>query len=479
MKTAVIVSREDFFYDLHSLVKSFYPDDEVTIFSADDTSKSSLCYDRVIRVEIPDYTDRAQTKSELKRSLYRRLSKETGVTLPWGTLSGIRPTKIPMKCLKDGMSGEEIRRYMQETYLVSDKKTELAIEIAKREKALTDDLERGWDLYAGIPFCPTICSYCTFSSSPIGRFKDAVDPYLDSLIRELTAVAGHFTTKPNTIYIGGGTPTALDARSLERLLCAVDRLFPSGEVLEYTVEAGRPDTVDEEKMAVLRSHPVTRISVNPQTMNDRTLELIGRRHTEARTIEAFETARRAGFDNINMDLIMGLPDEDLPEVTHTLEAVRSLRPDSLTVHSLALKRASHLTIERDLYRDRTFRNSEAIMDLAAGAAEEMGLRPYYLYRQKNMKGNLENVGYASEGKECLYNILIMEEFDSIIACGAGASTKVVHPSGLIERVVNPKDVRLYIERTDELIGRKLADDLWRDGPAAVRNNKKEKDYGTD
>ena len=474
MNIGIECSREDFFYDIHSLVKSFYPDDEVTIFSADDKEKGAASYDCVLKVEIPPYSDRSERpgiKSDLKRSLYDRLSRETGRTLPWGTLSGIRPTKIPMKALTEGKSEDEIRRYMEETYLTSDKKISLAIEIAKREKALIDRVKEreitarngvGWDLYAGIPFCPTVCSYCTFSSSPIGRFKDLVDQYVDTLIKELTAVSGHFGSRPNTIYIGGGTPTSLEPQQLDRLLDAIDRLFSSDRVLEYTVEAGRPDTVTDEKMAVLRSHPVTRISVNPQTMNDKTLALIGRRHTASQTVEAFETARRAGFDNINMDLIMGLPDEDLPEVTATLEAIRALGPDSLTVHSLAMKRASHLTLEKELYRDRTFRNSDAIMDLAAETARGMGLQPYYLYRQKNMKGNLENVGYAAPGKECLYNILIMEEIDSIVACGAGASTKAVFPTGRIERVVNPKDVRNYLERIDELIDKKLDPALWSD-----------------
>ena len=474
MKIGVECSREDFFYDIHSLVKSFYPDDEVTIFSSDDEARRAASYDCVLKVEIPLYEDKSERpsiKSALKRSLYERLSGETGRTLPWGTLSGIRPTKIPMKALTEGKSADEIRRYMQETYLTSDKKIDLAIEIASREKALIERVKEqekpasngvGWDLYAGIPFCPTVCSYCTFSSSPIGRFKDLVDTYIETLIKELTAVSKHFGSRPNTIYIGGGTPTSLNEEQLERLLSAIDRLFSSDKVLEFTVEAGRPDTVTAGKMAVLKSHPVTRVSVNPQTMNDKTLALIGRRHTAAQTVEAFETARKAGFDNINMDLIMGLPDEDLPEVTATLEAVRALGPDSLTVHSLAMKRASHLTLERELYSDRTFRNSEAIMDMAAETAGGMGLKPYYLYRQKNMKGNLENVGYAVPGKECLYNILIMEEIDSIVACGAGASTKAVFPTGRIERVVNPKDVRNYLERIDELIGKKLSDDLWRE-----------------
>jgi len=474
MNIGIECSREDFFYDIHSLVKSFYPDDEVTIFSADDKEKGAASYDCVLKVEIPPYSDKRERpgiKSDLKRSLYDRLSRETGRTLPWGTLSGIRPTKIPMKALTAGKREDEIRRHLEATYLTSDKKIALAIEIAKREKALIDRVKErqtttrngvGWDLYAGIPFCPTVCSYCTFSSSPIGRFKDLVDQYVDTLIKELTAVSGHFGSRPNTIYIGGGTPTSLEPQQLDRLLDAIERLFSSDSVLEYTVEAGRPDTVTDEKMAVLRSHPVTRVSVNPQTMNDKTLALIGRRHTASQTVEAFETARRAGFDNINMDLIMGLPDEDLPEVTATLEAIKSLGPDSLTVHSLAMKRASHLTLERELYRDRTFRNSDAIMDLAAETARGMGLQPYYLYRQKNMKGNLENVGYAIPGKECLYNILIMEEIDSIVACGAGASTKAVFPTGRIERVVNPKDVRNYLERIDELIDKKLDPALWSD-----------------
>ena len=460
MKTAVICSREDFFYDIHSLVKSFYPDDDVTIFASGDDEKSHMAYDRVIEVTVPDYTDRPAAKSELKRQLYKRLEKETGQSLPWGTLSGIRPTKIPMKGLCDGLSDEEICRHMAETYLTSDKRIRLALEIAKREKALTDPLKPGWDLYAGIPFCPTICSYCTFSSSPIGKWADTVDAYLDALIAEMTASAAFFRGSPNTIYIGGGTPTSLEPAQLERLLSAVDSLFPTDRVKEYTVEVGRPDTVTPEKLKVLKSHPVTRISVNPQTMNDRTLELIGRRHTAADTVRAFEMAREAGFDNINMDLIMGLPDEDLPEVTATLEAIRRLGPDSLTIHSLAMKRASHLTIERDLYRTRLFRNSEAIMDEAARTAEELGLKPYYLYRQKNMKGNLENVGYASEGKECLYNILIMEEIDSIVACGAGASTKAVLPGGRIERIVNPKDIRTYLAKLDDLIAKKTDEAFW-------------------
>jgi coproporphyrinogen dehydrogenase HemZ len=205
---------------------------------------------------------------------------------------------------------------------------------------------------------------------------------------------------------------------------------------------------------VLKNHPVSRISVNPQTMNQKTLDIIGRKHTPEDTVRAFEAARQAGFDNINMDIIMGLPDEGIPEVTHTLGEIGKLRPDSLTVHSLAVKRASRLNVEKEEYADLTFRNSEEIMEMTRQSAVSMGLNPYYLYRQKNMKGNLENTGYASEGKEGLYNMLIMEETESILAAGAGASTKFVQADGRISRVVNPKDVRTYISRIDELIGKK-------------------------
>ncbi|MBQ0059997.1 MAG: coproporphyrinogen dehydrogenase HemZ [Lachnospiraceae bacterium] len=460
MRRAVVCSREDFFYDIHSLVKSFYPSDDVVIFSLDDEEKASEEYDAKLTVEIPPYTDRAEAKNQLKQDLYRRLSQTTGKELPWGTLSGIRPTKIPMKGLNDGLAPEQILRDMKDRYLVSDRKASLALRIANLEKSLVDKLTPGWDLYAGIPFCPTICSYCTFSSSPIGKWSKKVDQYLDDLEKELRAVAKWMKTQPNTIYIGGGTPTSLEPYQLERLLSVIDELFDSKHVLEFTVEAGRPDTVTPEKLRVLKSHPVTRISINPQTMNDRTLELIGRRHTSEETIAAFKMARDEGFDNINMDLIMGLPDEGKDEVRYTLDQVEKLDPDSLTVHSLAFKRASRLTTQWADYKMLSYENSDEVMDMASESALKMGMAPYYLYRQKNMRGNLENVGYARPGKEGLYNILIMEEIDSILACGAGASTKAVHPNGLIERVVNPKDIVTYHDRIDELCDKKVSGDLW-------------------
>jgi coproporphyrinogen dehydrogenase HemZ len=455
MRIGISVDREDFFYDIHSLIKSFCPDDDVFIFRKDDPVKSAEPYDRILSVEIPPYEKRADAKNALKRSLYGRMSEETGKQLPWGTLSGIRPTKIPMKLLNEGKTEEEIRHFMKEMYLVSDGRISLSLEIAKREQKILSGVPEGWNLYVGIPFCPSICLYCTFSSSPISAWKDSVGNYLDALFSELEAIREmQQGRRLNTIYIGGGTPTSLSPEMLEKLLKKIDSLFPTENVLEYTAEAGRPDSISAEKLAVLKNHPVSRISVNPQTMNQKTLDIIGRKHTPEDTVRAFEAARQAGFDNINMDIIMGLPDEGIPEVTHTLGEIGKLRPDSLTVHSLAVKRASRLNVEKEEYADLTFRNSEEIMEMTRQSAVSMGLNPYYLYRQKNMKGNLENTGYASEGKEGLYNMLIMEETESILAAGAGASTKFVQADGRISRVVNPKDVRTYISRIDELIGKK-------------------------
>ena len=283
-----------------------------------------------------------------------------------------------------------------------------------------------------------------------------MEPYLESLFRELAFISGRMSGRRlNTIYVGGGTPTTLEPPQLERLLSFVQEHFSFEHLKEFTVEAGRPDTITEEKLEVLRNHPVTRISINPQTMNQKTLDLIGRKHTVEETVETFHLARRMGFDNINMDLIVGLPGEGQEEVGATLKAVRELDPDSLTVHSLALKRATRLHLFKDQYEDISFENSEEIMRMTKECAMEMGMGPYYLYRQKNIAGNFENVGYAKVDKAGIYNILIMEEKQTIMAAGSGASTKFVFQQGTrIERVENVKDLKNYVERIDEMLERK-------------------------
>ena len=404
-----------------------------------------------------DDEDRRRTKTDLKLALYELLSEQTGKQLPWGTLTGIRPTKIPMALLEEGKSEEEIAAHMKREYLVSDTKTALSIEIAKREKELLSEIDykHGYSLYIGIPFCPTTCLYCSFTSYPIHSWQSRMGEYLDALMKELDAAAEQFRDWTlDTVYFGGGTPTTLTADQLELLLTHVERNFDLSHVKEYTVEAGRPDSVTREKLEVLKRHGITRISVNPQTMKEETLRIIGRHHTVDQVREVFYMAREVGFDNINMDLILGLPNESLEDVKATMEEIRKLGPDSVTIHSLALKRAARLNLQRAQYQNLTFENSWERMDAASEVCREMGLVPYYLYRQKNMAGNFENTGFARPGTEGIYNILIMEEKQSIVACGAGSTTKAVFAQDRIERAENVKDVETYIKRVDEMIERK-------------------------
>ena len=404
-----------------------------------------------------NYEDRRRTKTDLKLELYRMLSEKTGQELPWGTLTGIRPTKIPMALLEQGMSESGILAHMKTEYRVSDRKARLALEIAGREKEILSRInyQSGYSLYIGIPFCPTTCLYCSFTSYPIAAWQKRMEEYLDALCREMNATADILRgRKPDTIYFGGGTPTTLCAEHLDRLLTHVEECFDRSAVQEYTVEAGRPDSVTRDKLEVLKKHGITRISINPQTMKEETLKIIGRHHTVQQVRDVYAMARELGFDNINMDLILGLPNESPEDVRHTMEEIEKLRPDSVTVHSLALKRAARLNLEREQYRNLSFENSWERMDMAAESCERMGLVPYYLYRQKNMAGNFENTGFAAPGKEGIYNILIMEEKQSIAALGAGATTKAVFADGRIERAENVKDVDTYIRRTDEMIARK-------------------------
>ena len=342
--------------------------------------------------------------------------------------------------------------------MASDEKINLCIEIGAREKELLAplDYERGYSLYVGIPFCPTTCLYCSFTSYPVSKWKGRTGLYLDALFKELAYTAGRMAGRPlDTVYIGGGTPTSLEAEELDRLLERMEELFDTEHALEFTVEAGRPDSITREKLSVLKAHGITRISINPQTMNQKTLDLIGRRHTVDMVKEKFYMARELGFDNINMDLIMGLPEETLEDVDRTLEEIRALSPDSLTVHSLAIKRAARLNMFKEEYSGLHIVNTPEMIERSAACARSMGMEPYYLYRQKNMAGNFENVGYARPGKACIYNILIMEEMQTIAACGAGTTTKVVFPKeNRRERCENVKEVEQYIARIDEMMERK-------------------------
>ena len=476
---AVKLNQPEFEYDIHSLIKAFFPEENVSVTAEEkrydeeisgymeiDYKQDSIHMEWKQEKEgeslqsddiSVDFSDRKETKNQLKQGLYQLLSALTGKKLPWGTLTGIRPTKIPMKLLEEGKSKDDIKTYMEDTYFASEEKIDLSIEIAERELEILKkiDYENGYSLYIGIPFCPTTCLYCSFTSFPLVSWKQKVDCYLDALEKELDYVAVKFAGKHlNSIYIGGGTPTTLEPYQLDRLIRKIRCSFDLSDCQEFTVEAGRPDSITREKLETLKKWDITRISINPQTMKDETLKIIGRRHTVAQTVESFKLARELGFDDINMDLIMGLPEESLEDVKDTLEQVKALRPDNLTVHSLALKRAARLNMFKEDYKDYKMVNTTEHMNLTAEYAKEMGLEPYYLYRQKSMAGNLENVGYASPGKAGIYNILIMEEKQTIVACGAGTVTKRVYGDGRIDRCDNVKDVKLYMEKIDEMIRRK-------------------------
>ena len=430
--------------------------------------------DRLIRIYFhrdstdrwDEYEDEAQqmasgkkeARNVFKRMMYDMLKKLTGRELPWGTLTGVRPTKIVYTLLEDGKNDREIRDYLKKEYYVSEKKGDLAIKVASNEKRLLEKLDynNGYSLYAGIPFCPTTCLYCSFTSYPLAVWKDRVDTYVDAMLKELEFTSRLMKDKKlDTFYMGGGTPTTLEPEQLDRVLSFFEEHFDTTGLKEYTIEAGRPDSITRDKLLIMKKHGVDRISINPQTMNDDTLKLIGRHHTVEQIKEAFTLARECGFDNINMDLIIGLPGETREHIERTMREVALLAPDSLTVHSLAIKRAARLNIFWEKYKDYAMVNTDDIINMTADCAAAMGMEPYYLYRQKNMAGNFENVGYSKPGREGIYSILIMEEKQTIMAVGAGASTKVVFPEeNRIERVENVKDVTTYIENIDEMIDRK-------------------------
>ncbi|MFR4163502.1 MAG: coproporphyrinogen dehydrogenase HemZ [Paraclostridium sordellii] len=401
-----------------------------------------------------------KTKTVIKRSMFRVLDKVFETYVPWGVLTGIRPVKIVHSLLDKGISESEIREILKNNYLIKDEKIDLALDIAKRERVFIYPIDKNKiSLYVSIPFCPTRCVYCSFPANPMKQFGHLRDDYIKALIKEIKGLAKLLkdTNKEiETLYIGGGTPTALEADQLDTLINALFKELDLTNIKEFTVEAGRPDTITKEKLEVMKKHNVTRISINPQTMNDETLVKIGRDHNVNDIVDCFKLARSLGFDNINMDIILGLVDENLDMVRNTLEKIKELNPESLTVHTLAIKRASTLKENLDKYELTRYEEMIKMIELSMEYAKDMGLNPYYMYRQKHMLGNLENIGYAKEGFECIYNIQIMEEKQSNLAIGAGAISKYVYvDEDRIERTDNVKNVELYIERIEEMIERKV------------------------
>ncbi len=445
-------------------------------------------------------------KKELCRKLYSVFKEDTGRDLPWGMMNGVRPTKPAFIAALAGRGKSESDEYYRSEYLVTDEKADMSWDIARSELNVLSGCEHresqcsgdrrgyagGYSVYIGIPFCPSRCLYCSFTAYPLAAFKDGGDAYVQALIEEMRACSKIFPGKaPDSVYMGGGTPTSLSPAQLDRILSVVEDRYFTGPDIEFTVEAGRADSITADKLIVLKDHGISRISVNPQTFNQKTLDIIGRKASADETVNAFNLARDMGFDNINMDLILGLPGEGEEEVRHTMEIVKSLKPDSLTVHSLALKRASAMGewLEKNGYGAIT--NTESIQEIARKGADEIGLRPYYLYRQKDMSGGFENIGYSVPGKECVYNVAMMEEVQSILGFGAGTITKrvavktaagqdngssgergdgssvrdtvpsladIIAVGGSlrqdISRCENYKDVKDYTERITELIERK-------------------------
>lgn len=427
----------------------------------------------------PRYTeeDRLRRRKELVRLGVRRVITEAMglVPSPWGILVGVRPTKLVHRLLDKGFIPEEIVSDLQKHHGLEEEKARLVTEVSLRQRKFLPDAKtalRRVSIYVGIPFCPTRCAYCSFAAYPLREFGHLVPPYLEALFYEIREVGRWLQgseLEVESLYIGGGTPTVLSGVHLARLFEAVDKYLRPGRrskrfsggsglstrgsghsakdsLVEYTVEAGRPETLTGEKTRLLKEAGVDRVSINPQSMHDTTLERIGRRHSVADIYRAFALAREAGFAVINMDTIVGLPGESLADVEKTFAKIRELAPENLTVHSLAVKRASTLRAELSKEEIMQAKEAEAMVEAGRVAAGEMGMIPYYLYRQRHIFGNLENVGYARPGAESVYNIQMMEERQTIIALGAGGITKLVAPGDWrVERVANPKCPSMYAD----------------------------------
>lgn len=422
------------------------------------TSQRSQKLDEITRMS--HLKQKREIKKVLCQCVYDVLSQFTGKHLHWGILTGVRPLKVVHNLMDDGLRDQEVLDVLKSEYYVMDDKASLLVETAKNQRGVIKSASAETvSLYIHIPFCTTRCLYCSFPSVVIDGYRGMVDTYIDSLVSELNGVVSLLLQKGvviQSLYIGGGTPTALDYDQLERLLSAIALLLDGHEIGEYTVECGRPDTLDLDKLWMLKAFGVNRISINPQTMNQETLDRIGRRHTVEEVVSRFHMARYVGFDCINMDVIVGLPGEGVPHMERTMEAIAALQPDNLTVHTLAVKRASRLKESLDEYPLVSDDIAEKMLETCQKWVKEMGLVPYYLYRQKYMVGNLENVGYTKPGKACIYNIQMMGEKQTIWAFGAGAVSKVYFAENdCIHRVPNVKDVKEYMERLDEMIHRKM------------------------
>lgn len=472
MEVIIKLNNLKYRYDVYQMFNIYYPLEEIKFEEEGeyivniDENKVSFSYKDFFKESLLG----ENIKEDIKRLIFSSLRDLTGDYYPWGILVGIRPSKIALKYLEEGKSDEEIVSIFNTKHLASEDKARLCIEVAKKEKESVNKDEKNIAIYIGMAFCPTRCFYCSFTANPIGGNKKLVNPYLEALtyeIREMKKYVDERGLKIESVYFGGGTPTAVDNKEFESIMKEIYTAFVyERNILEFTVECGRPDSITLEKLETMKKYETTRISINPQTMNDDTLKMIGRGHTSKDVIDKFNLARDLGFKDINMDMIIGLPGEGIKEAKHTAEQILKLKPDSLTVHGLSLKRASILYENFILKKGIQIKKQEelsSMYEVSRELANKLDIKPYYMYRQKNMVGNMENLGYSKEGKECLYNIQMIEDKQTIIALGADAVSKVVFlEENRIERFGNVKDIREYTSRIKEMVEekKKLLDTLY-------------------
>ncbi|MBR1731538.1 MAG: coproporphyrinogen dehydrogenase HemZ [Ruminococcus sp.] len=460
-----------FHYELENLTRLFYPNEKITVIK--DSDEYTKPYIKAFRnenlsveVKSGDFSEFStahvsydvEDERMLCELLYKILCKLTGVTPPWGMITGVRPVKL-YRNLLTAENADYADKYFKDKLFVSDEKIKLAKITEKNEKKFIDlSRKDSFSLYIAIPFCPTRCHYCSFVQSSIERSKHLVEPYVELLCKELeytAKIVSELNLRLETVYMGGGTPTTLTAEQMNRVLSVINNSFDMSTCREFTVEAGRPDTITEDKLNSILENNVDRISINPQTLNNNVLEAIGRHHSAEQTIEAYNLARKVGFNNINMDLIAGLPTDTVDSFKSTLDKITELNPECVTVHTLSMKRSSSLTQNgTSINRDDAV-NTAKMLSYANERLLQSEYLPYYLYRQSKMVGNLENTGWSKKGFESLYNIYVMDETHTILGCGAGAVTKLKRfGTTYLERIFNFKYTYEYINRYNEILDRK-------------------------
>lgn len=429
------------FTDKNSInIRHFFKESENKIVNTINVDGKVFAYGNLIVLPKDEIIRKRLIKRYAKLSVYKALSKVFEREMPWGALTGIRPTKLAYSEIEEK---GDFADFFINTMRVSEEKTDLVKRIIETQKGIYSKDDNNTDFFVFIPFCPSRCKYCSFITSDIKRNEQYVDLYVDALIKEIESSTCYIKTL-KSIYIGGGTPVALDDKKLDRVLTAVDKLNTG---VEYTVEAGRPDRITKENLKILKDHGVTRICINPQTFNDKTLEILGRNHKAIEIEEKYALAK--GMFDINMDLIAGLPGESFNDFKFSLDKAVSLSPEDITVHSLCIKKSSYLAQEENRVDSSDI---DAMIDYSYKTLLENSYSPYYMYRQKYMAGNLENVGYCKKDKACIYNVNVMEEISSTVACGANAiSKRVFNNENRIERLASPKDVKTYLEKIDKIL----------------------------